>query len=356
MGLAEIWDGLFTKKVKHIQLNPESLNDANINQAVLNQLAELRAENQKLKILQLDKREAEEDKKEENIAKKSLIDKKRQIEKEEGLSYLSLRNFFHKYHFNKEFRDKLSFSSFDRGHKFGKFKDMGISHDGDFVLVLEDGSPRGRVLLKLDNPKKIFQSTSALVNDLDANIIPLNLNKDGEWIENIMGYWEAPKLIPDSEGKFKYSKASKQYLYDFLAEKQKDMSALFLSIKELEETNIKLNDELNSYKRANKMLEHQASNSQKELSKNTDYLTATNKVFHGVVSELAKMRDVHIMAEDKIDALESALKEMTEKAQREGLELSDEKAMDLIRRLRRELTQSQMMLSPIENVSSTPKT
>lgn len=352
MGIKEFLKNLTSKKIVHVPIDEDSLTEFNINQAVLNQLAEMKAENAKLKKDLQIKRDTEEDYKEEEDVKKYLNERKEILDENKEETYFSLKNFFHKIHSDKKFRDNLYFATFDRRHKLAKFYDLGITLSGEIILKATDGNGQLIQIARGQRPKDLFWEAGSLVNDLQSGMIPLAMDQDRVPIENIMSYWEGPEIVPDKDEGFKYAKAKKKYLYEYIRENKDRISKLQDDLEDSEETNVQLQGEIDDLKRENNILRSQANNSQKELTLNEETLSGTNKVFLNLTRELAKLRSMQTLSEENIDAMEIELSELRKKALREGYKLPDDRVMEIFQRLRADVLNSQVAL----NMSQAPQT
>lgn len=320
-----------TKKV-HVQLDPDSVKAHNLIRALANENAELKGEKAKL-VSDLGKlRESTEDKEDEENVKYELNAQKKELELKKKMPYFSLKAFFNKIFKKKKYRDKLYFYSFDRGKRLAKFGDFGFSADGDFVL-LDD---KGREVMKMDNLKDIFQSVPALGNDIIDKKIPLNFTRDGEYVENPM-VWEVPEITPTEDGKFRYAKARKKPFYDYLAELRAQMGHQQSYIEELELTNTKLQQKNDELSIAQRVSEDSAETSRTELSQAEKDVSAIKKVFRSTERELSQSRDINIVLEDNVDKLRLQLEEMRKEAEREGVKLNFDKALESLLNIRREL-------------------
>jgi len=310
----------------------ESVKEHNVIRALSNENAELKAEIAKLRSEFGKLRESEKDKEEEALVKYELNEKKKELELKRTIPYFSLKSFFAMLARNPKLRAKLAYYSFDRSTRLAKFGDIGFSADGDIVCV----DDKGRVILKLRNLNDIFQSVAGLANDVKDGKIILNLDKDGNYVENIM-VWEPPELIPTEDGKFKYAKARKRYLYEYLAELREKIAEQQEYIEELEMINAKLQQENDELKIAQRVAENSAETARTELSLAERRVSAIEREFRNLERELAQLRDTNAILDDNITKLEKQIEIMRKEAEREGVKLSDEKALELIQQIRREL-------------------
>jgi len=144
----------------------------------------------------------------------------------------SLKTFFAKLFRDKKFRENLAFFTFDRNDKLKKFGDFVITEKGLFGLIDSDGN---LVMSPMESLKDIFQSTGALGNDIMKGMIPLNLDAEGGYIENIMIY-EAPQLIPTEDGRgFEFAKAKKAPLFKLIQELKNEIGEMNSELAEREE-------------------------------------------------------------------------------------------------------------------------
>jgi chromosome segregation ATPase len=334
--LDKIWMLFKKKQLKKIVLDPDYVKEHHTVKALANENAELKGELAKLKSDIGKQREREQDLEEEAEVRVELNKQKKELERKKYPKYFSLKAFFNKYRVNKNFRDKIAFYSFDRSKKIASFGDFGFSSDGDFVALSNDGE----VLLKVENPNAMFQSVGGLGSDIMSMKIPLNVTPNGEYIENIMK-WEPPELIPTLDGKFQYAIARKKPLYEYLTEQSQKMQDLYTEIENLELTNTKLQKENDELKISQRVSEDSAETARKELSISEGSVSAIDRQFRAISTELAKVRDTNTLLEEGLTSLESQMGDMRKKAERKGVKLSDDVAMETIQRIRRELVRDE---------------
>ncbi|MEK6884568.1 MAG: hypothetical protein AABY22_33355 [Nanoarchaeota archaeon] len=182
------------KKTVHVQLDPDTVKRDHLVKALANENAELKAEMALLKKQIGTQRESEKDKEEEDEVKLFLDAEKKEIKSKSYGKFFSLGNLYKKMFYEKGFAKKIYITTWNRGEKIARFVDFGFSTAGDFIVLGKRKNSKvdkPEVILKTMNLKDMFQSVSALGNDIDSKMIPVNLDEDGAWIENVME-WDAP--------------------------------------------------------------------------------------------------------------------------------------------------------------------
>ncbi len=333
------------KKTVHIELDPESVKYHNTIRALANESAQLKAEKAKLQAEIGKLRESKKDIEEEEKVKLELNRQKQELQKKTHPEYFSLKNFFKKLLNDKNFRKHIGYYTWDREKKIAKFGDIGLAFNGE-IFLLDD---KKKIIMHGERLKDIFQSIPALKNDLKSFCIPLNLDKDLGYVENFM-VWEAPELIPTEDGEFKYAKARKKPLYDYLKELREQIAEQQETIEELEVVLNKLHQENDELKIAQRIAENSAETARKELSLSEKRVSAIENEFRRLSRQLAEVTDTNLIFEDNIEKLENQIKLMREEAEREGVKLSDRKALELIQRIRRELVRDEPKIKQIEKI------
>jgi hypothetical protein len=323
-----LFDFLKKKKIVKVELDPTSIRDNTQVKALAYENAELKAENVKKEKVISDLKQKEEDKKEEDNIKVYLDEQKKELMSRSQGKVLFLRNFYERLLKDTKFKEKLGYYTFDRKTRLASFGDFGFSEDGSFVLVDNNKN----VLLKMKNLNDLFQSVSALGNDMARGIIPVNLDEEGSYIENVMA-WEAPELI-DTGNKLRFAKARKKPVYEIIKRLNNIISDLQSDLAEEEALNINLQKKIDTLM-ANKDLNQQiAETSRAELSNIEKSASGIDKSFRMLQRDLAKYQNLGVVLEDNLAQMERELSSMRSKAEREGVKLNDEKALEIIQQIR----------------------
>jgi len=313
------------KKIIRYDLSPDSIKEHNIIRGQANQIAELQAIVAKFKAQQSKQRQLEEQKQEEENIKVYLQEDKKRIDKKQVQKFFSLKSFFYKYFKSEAFKKKLKITTFDRSTDLGVFGDFGFV--GNQFVILNNKNQR---ILGTRELKDLFQSVPALSNDISALRIPINLDKDGGYVENPM-MWEAPEIIREEEG-FRYSKAKKRPFYELLKEKDAMIQQGYADLEESESTILKLQNRLDELEISNKANEKSGEIARAERVKTAETVSNIEKIWKDTETELTKMRQISVIQEDEIDSITRELKKLRKKAQDEGVTL---KFDEVLKRLRK---------------------
>jgi len=336
------------KRIVHVPLSPESIQDNHQVKALAFENAELKGENAKLKDFVAKIKERDQDKNEEENVKAVLNEQKNEIRLKSQGKVLSLKRFYAKYFRDKKFRDKLGIYSFDRSTRLANFGDIGISEDGDFTLFDDSGN----MILRMARLKDMMQSVGALGNDMARGMIPINLDKEGAYIENIMVY-EAPELI-QTGNKLRFAKARKKPVYEIIQQLNNQLGDVNSELEEAEAMNIELQNKIDRLTSENKVSGEMSETSRAELSHNEQRLTGIDRSFRTVQRDLFNLQNINVIHEDNIGKLESEIADMREKAEREGVKLSDEKALELIQNIRSTVVNELPDFQPQQVSQTTP--
>ena len=326
----------YKKKVVHIQLDPDQIRESNTIKALANENAELKGFTARLQAEIGQFRESQEDVNEEENVKRELKKQKLQIDKEYKGKYLSLKRFFAKYHRDKKFREKLMITTFDRGTNLARFGDFGLTDDGRYLILDENGNE----VLKLNSLQDMFQSVAGLGNDIKSFKIPINLDKNHSWIENPMVY-EYPEYIREDDGKIRYTKAKKRVFYELIAEKNEEIGRLHSELEETESVITKMQIKMDDMERGLRMNENSAETARSELSKAEQRQSAVERNFRETEKDFLRTKQINIINEDNLTKLETQLGLMREEAIRQGVKLPDDRAMEMIKNIRRELVRDE---------------
>lgn len=339
-------------KVKHVQLDEESVKKHNMIRALANENAELKGMLGKIKVEEGRKREGEDDKKEEEEVRWELNTQKKELQKKKYPKYFSLKTFFRKVHTDKKFRTKLGFYSFDRQNLLGKFGDIGFCSDGS-ILLLDD---KNQVLVKNYEIQKIFQSVGGLDVDVKNGLIPINFDGEGSYVPNMV-IDDSYSVTPDFNGRLVYTKVSKQPFYKLLEDYRNDIAEKEDRIEELELLNNELNKQINGTKISLRVSEDAVQTTRADLSDTEKEVSAMGKVFRSVLSDLDKTRNANTIMDDNINKLENQVEMLRDEAERQGVKLSFDDALekiDLIKGVLKQKTIIQPTLQEIQTTTTSP--
>ena len=347
MGLLD-WLGFGKKETKIIkyELDPESVKTHNIIKGQSNQIAELQADLARSKTEISGLKGLKEQKQEEENIKSYLHEDKKQLDKKEVQKFFSLKTFFHKYFNDKKFRDNLRITTFDRSTNLSKFGDFGFL--GNQFVILNN---QNKKIFGTRELKDLFQSIGGLGGDISSGKIPINLDKDRGYVENLM-FWEAPEIIREEEG-FRYSKAKKKPLYELLKEKDAMLQQGYAELEEAEETIIKQQDKINELEISSKANEKSGQIARAERVKTVENVSNIEKMWRDTETELTQMRQVGVLQEDEIKGLERAFNKLKEKAEEEGVTLKFEEVIDKLDKVK-DLFKQKTLIQPQSQPQSQP--
>ncbi len=323
--MEEVWDTLTGKKpvVRHEKLSPESVQTNQTIQGLAFENAELKGEKAALLQELGARRQADQDANEEKIVKQTLIQRNEELQAGTKVNFFSLKKFFAILEKNKPFANNLKIMTWDRKTILSRYTDFGFSQDGDFVLLGENN----KVMMKAGRLKDIFQSPSAIENDIMAGMMVINLDNELGFVENIQTT-QIQEIVPNGEGGFYYSPAKKKPLYQYVAELQGIIADKDKEIEVLEETSIKLKQENDEIKRANRVLAKAQQMSSAEKSEMEMSYTSLVSMFGETSKELMLLRSYTGTIEEAKEMMEQVVIELRSKAEREGSKLPDEKAAE----------------------------
>lgn len=337
MGFIDSMANFFGKKKApkqvRIELDPYTVKKDHLVKALSYENAEIKARNAQLEqdVAKLKQRDV--DKNEEENMKAVLNQQKQELQLQSQGKVLALKSFYGRYFRDKKFREKLGFYSFDRSTKLADFGDLAIADDGDFVLLDKNGS----VLLRMQKLKEMFQSVGALGHDLDGGKIPLWLDKDGGWIENIIEY-EMPEII-STGSKLRFAKSRKRPVYEIIQGLNSQISQLHSELAESELLASELQDKVDRYESLSGVQEQISETSRAELTANEERLVGIDRVFRQTQRDITQLRKLNEINEDTLTKLERELEKMREQAEGENTKTEFNRAIGLIQQIRGSLVE-----------------
>lgn len=337
------------KTLVKMEIDPYTMKRDTLVRGLSYENAEIKAKNAKLEQEVAKLKQRSVDRNEEENVKVVLNQQKRELQMQSQGKVLALKSFYGRYFREKKFRDKLAFYSFDRSTKLADFGDLAIAEDGDFVLL----DSNGRVLLRMEKLKDIFQSVGALGNDMATGKIPLWLDKQGGWIENIMEY-EVPEIISTGE-KLRFAKARKRPVYEIIQGLNGQIGSLHSDLAESELMANELQDKVDKYESMLSVQEQMSETSRAELTANEQRLVGIDRIYRQTQKDMAQLRKINEINEDQLTKLETEIEKMRGQAERQNVKLSDDKALEIIQRIRSTMVNELPDAPPVKQAQSTPQ-
>lgn len=320
------------KKVVHVDLDPESVKKHNLVRAMANEKSELLGEIAELKSIIGKSREREEDKKEDENVRWELDNQRKEIIKNKNVNFFSLSSFFNRVSRNKKFRKQLGFYDRKRGKKLASFGDIGFSSDGRIALF----DDKGGLVMAMERIHDIFASVEGLETDAKNKIISLNVNSEGEYIENIE-VQDIPEIYVTPEGKFQYTKAKKRKVYEYINDLNNQVADGLEELKEMEVAFNNLQMDNSKLKVENKRNFNMVEVLRKEVSVNEkDYLEMKDG-YMTLTKQLAQVRDTNANLNDDLDSLRTILERVRDLAEGEQTKDKLKQAVGMILDIRKEL-------------------
>jgi len=292
-------------------IDPASIRENNTIRFQQNQIADLTGELDRLKSEQGLERESQRDIEEENEIKRDLNEQQRKIDQENFGTFFSLKRFFARYLKEQKFRDNLYFTTFNRSKNIAKVGDIGFCKDG--IALFDEKNNKILTMQKLSD---LFQSVSALGNDTNSLKIPINLDENGRFIENIMEY--EPAEMYKVDGKIHYKASRKKPVYDLLAEKDEIINELMTDLAEKEDALDKLQNKVDTLQTITKVSKNSGEIARNEKTKMARSVNEIEEVVGHITGELSKQYRIHEVDEDTISKLEVQVHKLKGEAERSG--------------------------------------
>lgn len=309
-----------TPEIKHVSIDPQSVRDNNIINAQQNQIAELQGSLARYHSEELAERESEKDVKEEEVIKQHLNDQEFELQKRSLGKGFSMKQFWASYfgvpmvkaqNPSTKLSKALRYVTFDRSSDIAPFDDILLSGNY-FVLTTKNN----KVVLRTQELNDLFQSVGALSRDVASGMIPINLDSEGGYVENLM-MWKPAEVIKGEDG-FEYKTARKEPLYKMLQDKEEIISDLRERLETEELTNIEMQNKLNDLESAIVVSQKSSEIANNEKSKMVDKITEIEKVFMRTQQDLTRLQNISIIDEDNIHKLETQVRKLRSEAERAG--------------------------------------
>lgn len=318
------------KKVVEVPLDATSIKENHTIKALAYQNAELKGENAKLKQQIAQQRESEKDVQEEENVKAYLDTQKKEIKFKSQGKVFSMKSFWAKYFKDKKFRSRLGFYTWDRKTKLATFGDIVFTEKGNVAFLDKN---KQLVMPPMSNLSDAVQSPGALATDIMRGIIPMNLDEEGDYIENIMAS-PVSELIPTEDGKLQFSKVKKAPVYEILKNQGNQIGELLSEVAEKEDLITKLQNKIDKLESERKVYENVAETSRAELSDSEDRMVGVDKIHRRNMRDLLRLQNLNLIQHDENERLTTMFEVMRKEAEREGVKISDEKAREVFERAR----------------------
>lgn len=326
MGVFKFIGDLFSKKqVRHVdvQLDPQSVQDNHVIKALALENTSLKAEKAKYeeKFSQINQEKQLQN--DEETIKQNLHEQKQTLAAEKDLRIIPLKKLYSRLFRDAKFRKRMGIYTFDRSTKLADFGDIGFLENGNIALL----DTNGDIVFQSRTLNDMIQSVGALGNDMARGMIPVNLDKDWGYIENIMIY-EAPELIQTGD-KLKFAKAKKRPVFEIIQGLNDQIAQGNAELEESEALNQELQQTIDKQNAIIKLLQNSTNVSKAELNAVQNRIQNVDQSFREVQKDLLIKENMGEIQSDTINNLENELKNVRAKALREGSTLPDERAIDL---------------------------
>lgn len=330
MGFDNILNFIFgkQKRIIKVPISPESINDNTQVKALAYENAELKGDSARKDKVIAEYKQRDVDKNEEQSVKVALNDEKTELRLKSQGQVVSLKKFYNKLLRDKKFRDRLGIYSFDRKTRIAGFGDFGFADDGGIVLLDNNGNQ----IMKMSNLNDMLQSVGAFGNDVARGMIPINVDSEGGYIENIMIY-QASELVKKGN-KLEFAKARKRPVYEIIQDLNSTIGEYQEEAEENELLIIELNNKVNKQSSELKVYGKMSETSRAELSHIENKTLGIDAAYRTIQRSVINGQNLAVINEETIAALEKELSDMMAKASREGVKLSDEKALELFQEIR----------------------
>lgn len=320
------------KEVKHIPVT--STETSQVVHALTIENADLKGRLGKAESTIASFRKAKKDLNEEELVKQVLNDKYMDLKAGQSVKYLSLRELFGHLLYGTKYGQSLNFTTWNRSKNLGKVYDIGITPGKSIIFLSESGKP----LWQSRNIGDAFFSPESLINDAKYGTIPLPLDEQGDYIENIMAY-ESAEILNTGEN-LTYAKASKKPVYEVIKSLNEDIHMRDVEIQNNEvviKAHIKRINELEGALRVRESMA-ETTNADKAL-----VLQRTSEIYKmagEMQRELQDLRTTTASQEEEIESMEGTVESLREKAEREAQTTSDEKSLERINEIRETLSKT----------------
>lgn len=241
-----------------------------------------------------------------------LNQQKESIRQSRYVNMFSLKKFFARYFKDAKFRQELKLTTFDRSTELGKFGDICFSPEQGIAILDEND----RIILSGNELTQIFQSVGGIGSDIDARRLPMNLDSEGGYVENLLA-WKPAVLRELEDGQLEYISARKEPLYKVIQGKDEQIAELYEKLEISEMMNIKYKNKLDELNLNSKLLEQSNDVARNEKTKMMQKVTVIDKSLANLQADLINSQNITVIQSQQIERLESELTTLLSIAERE---------------------------------------
>lgn len=283
---------------------------------------ELRGRDAQISKLLAEKKEEEieeSNEEREDKIKQKLIDEERKIKQEKFSGHASLKLLFEK----KRLLKDMEICDKDDTVSFGNMGDLMI---GKLGFVLTDSY--GNVLSYGKRIDHVIYKPESLLNQIKRGRILIPFDKD----YNPAIDWEeleiAEPKYDEKEKVYRETSHLRKKARDLIIEKDKEIRRLNQYLERIENTNIKLQRELDDKSRNTKYLKQENENYKSELSQSLQSSQQFNLVSGEMQRQITDLTEMKSLYEQKLAVYENTIKDLLEKLEESGDKTAYRKAKE----------------------------
>jgi len=241
----------------------------------------------------------------EDIARQLSEQKKELLELDVGIS-TSIKTMLR---FAKVSKKSIHIVSYNRERDFGILRDFGINNRGFFsVYIYGVKSP----VISGKNLNEIFRNCAGLVNDAKKGIIAINLNSDGEYVENLE-QTEVPEILIDFNKKINIMSHDTKPFIERIVEKDLIINEQLSEIRSNEMNISELTKEVNEEKKENEVLRNENDSYKTSLSDTLERFKEVQKNYNNLTKSLAISEEDNSIYENFKEKMDKAIEELHNK-------------------------------------------
>lgn len=253
----------------------------------------------------------------ENVAKELSMQKEEILARELGIAS-SLKKIL-----NARGKKSIHVVSYNRERDFGILRDIGFSANGLLSVYVHNVK---RPIISGRTPHEIFRNCAGLRTDANKGIVSINLNSDGEYVENLEQI-EVPEVIIDFNKKINILHNDTKPFIERIIEKNNYIDELFHEIKVNERMISELTKEINMEKKNNEVLETENESYKSDLSDALNRMTEIQKNYNKLTQSLSVLEDDNLLYEKFKEKMEKVIDELHDKLSEKREQTTVDEAM-----------------------------
>lgn len=203
---------------------------------------------------------------------------------------------------------KVMVYSFDMKRKFGILEDIAILASGRIAVMVKKGGEKYPVIEGM-KPNDLFRNFGGLTNEFTKGICRVNLNRNGDYVENIEAKEIADEVL-DANGRLGFSSYWDKDIMSLLAGKNRQIDAVLERVRATESTNRSLATELQEERLKREVADARSEKLESVRESESHRIIEQERVFREMARETAMAQSSKQLSEERSRSLDEVRKKV----------------------------------------------